>query len=665
MFVALSSAATPNTCQPRALHPFLPTYHLIGNVTSDDTGKVTAVEDINDVSSVFLWKGVYHVFHQCCQNHWDHAVSRDLVHWTRLPPPIVPNFNPTGVPHPDAYDAHGSWDGSLSVPHAWNGITEPVVLMTACSSQWCHPGVGMAVVHPTNASDPFLLNWTKAANNPVAFANGSAITSAYDTPGQIWRNGDHYNFLVVGERYTTTDPTFHTWRRVPNEQWPTGEFGGQWMAPLANQADGSPPPAGAPGWTMNVGNGGKYALGDYFPENETWTTRNAGVTIDYGPDSAWAAAQWAGDRFMEIGWFNHGPPMATAEPFPHERSFAYTQPPPGAGIGSCAFTTGWEVLPGYTNIYNREPAPTNVTHGTLKFVGLFDSVDACFAAVNATSAAQGPFHSFTYNDATVAPPYGRHCWADTSMVWQNRGGAKGQTSGRGPGFPLPQPPLPSTFTHDHLTGLREVSYDPKLATLISNPVRELVQLRNGTLASEQNVRVAPGTPHVVPGTGAPADASTADVVLRIALPAATSTAAAVGVSVLANVSAGAPFGGILTIVSFSAPDANGTMTALASIRTLNPCGSGSEGLVQASFPILNGEAALDLRILVDRSVVEVFVQGGRAVFSKTFAPSVIYVSDIHVAVHAFGDAPLTLETIDVHSMGCGWTDPPWQPHPQL
>ena len=153
--------------------------------------------------------------------------------------------------------------------------------------------------------------------------------------------------------------------------------------------------------------------------------------------------------------------------------------------------------------------------------------------------------------------------------------------------------------------------------------------------------------------------------LRIALPAATSTAAAVGVSVLANVSAGAPFGGILTIVNFSAPDANGTMTALASIRTLNPCGSGSEGLVQASFPILKGEAALDLRILVDRSVVEVFVQGGRAVFSKTFAPSVLYVPDTWLAVHAFGDAPLTLETIDVHSMGCGWTDPPWQPHPQL
>ena len=78
-----------------------------------------------------------------------------------------------------------------------------------------------------------------------------------------------------------------------------------------------------------------------------------------------------------------------------------------------------------------------------------------------------------------------------------------------------------------------------------------------------------------------------------------------------------------------------------------------------------GEAALDLRILVDRSVVEVFVQGGRAVFSKTFAPSVLYVPDTAIAVHAFGAAPLTLESVAVYSMGCGWTDPPWQPHPQL
>ena len=127
----LATTPTPNTCQPRSKHPFMPIYHIIGNVTTNQDGVVTSVESINDVSSVFLYKGIYHVFHQCCQNHWDHVVSKDLIHWTRLPPPIVPNMNPTSVPHPDWYDAHGSWDGSLSIPNKWNGITEPVVVMTA------------------------------------------------------------------------------------------------------------------------------------------------------------------------------------------------------------------------------------------------------------------------------------------------------------------------------------------------------------------------------------------------------------------------------------------------------------------------------------------------------------------------------------------------------
>ena len=70
---ALSALAQPNTCQPRAAHPFLPIYHIIGNVSSAPDGQVTAVEDINDVSSVIEHGGIYHVFHQCCQNHWDHG----------------------------------------------------------------------------------------------------------------------------------------------------------------------------------------------------------------------------------------------------------------------------------------------------------------------------------------------------------------------------------------------------------------------------------------------------------------------------------------------------------------------------------------------------------------------------------------------------------------
>jgi hypothetical protein len=148
-----------------------------------------------------------------------------------------------------------------------------------------------------------------------------------------------------------------------------------------------------------------------------------------------------------------------------------------------------------------------------------------------------------------------------------------------------------------------VAYDPTLNTLVSNPVKELVNLRNGTLASEKAVSILAGSAHVVAGTGFPADASTSDVVLNITVPAAVG---AVGVSVLANVSAaGTPFGGVLVIVNFTTPDANGIIAAVASIRTLNPCGSGSSGHSQATFPILKGEKTLDIRVLVDRSVIEV------------------------------------------------------------
>ena len=50
LFLALAAgttaAASPNTCQPRSAQPFMPIYHIIGNVTTDADGAVTAVESM-------------------------------------------------------------------------------------------------------------------------------------------------------------------------------------------------------------------------------------------------------------------------------------------------------------------------------------------------------------------------------------------------------------------------------------------------------------------------------------------------------------------------------------------------------------------------------------------------------------------------------------------
>jgi hypothetical protein len=62
----------PLTCQANDKFPMLPTFHIIGNVTQATDGAIS-LEPINDCSGVTFYKGIYHVWHQCCQNHWDHV----------------------------------------------------------------------------------------------------------------------------------------------------------------------------------------------------------------------------------------------------------------------------------------------------------------------------------------------------------------------------------------------------------------------------------------------------------------------------------------------------------------------------------------------------------------------------------------------------------------
>ena len=72
---------------------------------------------------------------------------------------------------------------------------------------------------------------------------------------------------------------------------------------------------------------------------------------------------------------------------------------------------------------------------------------------------------------------------------------------------------------------------------------------------------------------------------------------------------------------------------------------------------------LDIRVLVDRSLVEVFVMGGRVVFTKTYELPLLYVPDTNVVLQTWDAA--TTASADVFSMGCGWADEPWQPHPTV
>ena len=82
-----------------------------------------------------------------------------------------------------------------------------------------------------------------------------------------------------------------------------------------------------------------------------------------------------------------------------------------------------------------------------------------------------------------------------------------------------------------------------------------------------------------------------------------------------------------------------------------------------AFKVLAGES-LDVRILVDGPIVEVFVQGGRSAFSwaeNNFQRN-------KTAVHLFnaGSQNVVAKNVSVFGMGCGWRpDEPKPRHAQL
>jgi len=206
-----------------------------------------------------------------------------------------------------------------------------------------------------------------------------------------------------------------------------------------------------------------------------------------------------------------------------------------------------------------------------------------------------------------------------------------------------------------LTLLREVHYDAKTENLVSNPVKELVGLRNGSLASEKGVALRPNAPHVLAGTEAGAAAS-ADVVITFS---GITGDAVFGVCVLGSRGLGVS----VKINPQLALDVSGNTANVM----LGACADSNilESSLGASGPIpMFDETELSIRITVDRSFADFFVQGGR--FSGTMAwqlktPRAAADSEVSVWANSTG----VKADMDVYSMACGWVDPSYTEHPSM
>lgn len=72
----------------------------------------------------------------------------------------------------------------------------------------------------------------------------------------------------------------------------------------------------------------------------------------------------------------------------------------------------------------------------------------------------------------------------------------------------------------------------------------------------------------------------------------------------------------------------------------------------APFKMTAGQVGVDVRVLVDRSVTEVFVQGGRATGLLAYTPP--DQSMTHAHLFAEGGTAVNVSGVNAWSMSCGW-----------
>ena len=147
-----------------ASNPYRPVYHY-----------VNPEGNLNDPNGLCFWQGRYHLFYQAYppedpRQHWGHAISDDLVHWSDLPLAIYPGIE------------EACYSGSTLVER------DRVIAM------YHGRGAGNMIAV---SGDPLLLNWEKIPGNPVIpLTEPDSIGRPYRVFDPcIWREDDGYYAL--------------------------------------------------------------------------------------------------------------------------------------------------------------------------------------------------------------------------------------------------------------------------------------------------------------------------------------------------------------------------------------------------------------------------------------------------------------------------------------
>ena len=255
----------------------------------------------NDPNGPFELNGVHHLFYQSRgsatvfnggDTFWGH-VAGNLSHWHCLPAAIAPGVDYDGTPTP--YDAKGIFTGSVTVVDGVPVATYP----GEPGDKWCDAS-------PANLSDPLLRLWKKSKLNPLGDDNtlqtsGGPIgcTAAWKEASGNWTTTIQSSRLEPGAGLKTAFFTSHDfihWSWVGDLDCPVCD---KLTTPCCdfyplNCTDSDCTDPGAPGakWAFGVNSMHQAGLGAGGVIQGTFDRQ----TLKFTPDRAdWAAEVLAGN----------------------------------------------------------------------------------------------------------------------------------------------------------------------------------------------------------------------------------------------------------------------------------------------------------------------------------------------------------------------------------
>ncbi|XP_052183947.1 beta-fructofuranosidase, insoluble isoenzyme CWINV1-like isoform X2 [Diospyros lotus] len=211
----------------------------------------------NWMNGPMIYKGIYHLFYQynpygavwSANIVWAHSTSTDLINW-------IPHSHAIYPSQPS--DINGCWSGSATILPGG----EPLILYTGIN-QKNQEVQNLAM--PKNLSDPYLVEWTKSAKNPLMAPDNTdnINASSFRDPTTAWLGPDGKWRVIIGSEIGSSGMAVLYWSK-DFIQWTkaqhslhSAEDTGMWECPDFYPVSGT----GADGLdTSTIGPGVKHVL---------------------------------------------------------------------------------------------------------------------------------------------------------------------------------------------------------------------------------------------------------------------------------------------------------------------------------------------------------------------------------------------------------------------